>query len=393
MLLALLVLNTLLGVLCLVVARGERRSGALRLWGWGLLSYAIGLLITIPTVIPVDLRKVVGNALIAYAPVLTVAGLLCHTTVRLDRRWVGLGFALTVLLLIANHSLARYSVIVDMVAPAPIANVLYIFAATALLRHPPDDAKAAARFLAGILVFCVVVWTLRLIVIWLSMGATNDRDRADLTIALFAIAQMVIAVAATLGLLWVEVRNMQAALQRLANNDPLTGLANRRATVARFEQEAARAARHRRPFSLVVFDVDHFKKVNDTHGHGVGDRTLKYVADVLNTHKREIDSVGRIGGEEFVVILTEEAAGGALAAADRLRETVAAGRVQSEHHSIQVTVSGGVATYPDDGENWDQLFAAADRRLYESKREGRNRVTCGAAPELRVLPAIPAEAS
>ena len=133
-----------------------------------------------------------------------------------------------------------------------------------------------ARF-SGLFIFSVVVWTLRMISITTTVGATNDRERADLTIALFAIAQIVITVASTLGMMWIEVRNMQAELQRLADTDALTGLPNRRATMDRVREEAARAARHRREFSLVVFDIDFFKRINDTHGRdsrdSVPDRT------------------------------------------------------------------------------------------------------------------------
>jgi diguanylate cyclase (GGDEF)-like protein len=383
MLLALLVLNSLLGVLCLVVARSERKSEALRLWGWGLLAYSVGLLITIPPAIPIALRKVSGNALIALAPVLTVDGLLRHTTVRLRRSWVTIAFGLTVLALVVNHLQPNYSVIVDMVAPAPLANVLYIFAAYAMVRHPPSDARSAARFLAGILIFCTFVWTARLLIIWQSLGGSNDRDRADLTVALFAIAQMIIAVAATLGLLWVEVRNMEAELRRLANTDGLTNLLNRRATVTRFEEEAARAARYQRAFSLIVFDVDHFKHVNDTYGHTVGDTALKHVAAVLEQNRRQVDIVGRIGGEEFVVVLTEEPGEGATEAADRLREAIAS--VPLPDQGLQLTVSGGVATYPFDGRTWDEVFAAADHRLYDSKENGRNRVT-GPPPRPQSFP-------
>ena len=392
MVLALLVLHCLLGVLCVVVARGERRSDALRLWGWGLLAYAAGLLITIPPIIPTALRKVVGNGLIAYAPVLTVSGLLRHTRTRLDKRWISLALGLTFLVLVLNHARPSYSVIIDMVAPAPIANVLYIIAAIALVREPPGDAKSAARFLAALLVFCVVVWTLRLMVIWSSLGGTNDRDRADLTVALFAIGQMVIGVASTLGLLWVEVRNMSAELQRVANHDHLTALPNRRATVARFEEEAARATRHERSFSFVVFDIDHFKSVNDTYGHVFGDETLKHVADLLRANVREVDGVGRIGGEEFVVIMPEETTVGAVAAANRLRESIAAETLLHGSISMRVTVSAGVATYPADGTSWEELLAAADQCLYESKRSGRNRVTGASAVELRYVAPIPGEA-
>jgi diguanylate cyclase (GGDEF)-like protein len=378
LLLALLVLNVLLGVLCLVVARGERRSAALRLWGWGLLTYSAGLLITLPSPIPLAVAKMVGNAMIAYAPILSVGGLLMHTSFRLDRRWTTLGFAVSVLPIVLNHLRPNFAVLIDILSPAPIANVLFIIGAVALVRRPPAEARSAARFLAAILVFSVVVWSLRLLFIWSSIRGTNDRERADLTIALFAIAQMVIAVAATLGLLWVEVRKMEAALHRLADCDALTGLPNRRATTERFAGEVARASRHQREFALLLFDIDYFKRVNDTLGHLAGDKVLRDVAAALDRGRRAVDIVGRIGGEEFVVILAEEGSDGAMMAANRLRENVAQG--------LSVTVSGGLAVYPTDGLDWDRLFAVADERLYAAKNGGRNRIE-GPPERLRaVLP-------
>ncbi|HEX4495788.1 MAG TPA: GGDEF domain-containing protein [Thermoanaerobaculia bacterium] len=374
LLLALLVLNTLLGVLCLAVSRGQRDPRALRLWGWGLLMYSAGLLITIPEAIPFALRKIVGNALIAYAPILTIGGSLSHTPFRLRRRWTTLAFAASVLPIVVNHLGNHYEVLVDILAPAPIANILFILGAVVLLRDPPPDARGAARLVAASFLISVLVWSLRVFAVWSSIGGTNDRDRADLTIALFSIAQMVTAVASTLGLLWIEVRMMEAELRRLANQDPLTGLPNRRATVERFQQETSRAARHRRDFGLLLFDVDRFKAVNDTHGHQVGDLALRQVSTVLGTEKREVDAVGRIGGEEFVVLLVEEELAGALVAANRLRERIAAATLKHQSLELSVSVSGGLAMYPADGTDWDHLFAVADRRLYAAKSGGRNRV-------------------
>jgi diguanylate cyclase (GGDEF)-like protein len=366
LLLALLVLNILLGVLCLVVARGERRSAALRLWGWGLLVYSAGILITLPSPIPVAMAKIIGNGMIAYAPILSVSGLLMHTPTRLDVRWTHVGFAASVLPIVINHLRPNFVVLVDLLSPAPIANVLFVIGAVALVRRPLAEARSAARFLAAILGFSVVVWSLRLLFIWSTIRGTNDRERADLTIALFAIAQMVIAVAATLGLLWVEVRKMEAALRKLADCDALTGLPNRRATTERFAGELARAERHGREFALLLLDVDHFKRVNDTLGHLAGDKVLRDVAAILESSRRAVDVVGRIGGEEFVVILTEEGSDGAVTAADRLRQTIAL--------NLSVTVSGGLAVYPSDGLDWDRLFATADQRLYAAKEGGRNRI-------------------
>jgi diguanylate cyclase (GGDEF)-like protein len=383
LLLALLILNVLLGTLCLVVARGERRSPALRLWGWGLLVYSIGILITIPAFLPFALRKIVGNGLIAYAPILNISGVLHHTGLRLNRRWTTAAFLVSVAPIVVNHlgPLGSHpSVFVDILSPAPIADVLFLLAAWRLVRDPPADARVAARFLSSIFLFTVLLWTLRIVAIWTSLGGSNDRDRADLTIALFGIAQMVSAVAATLGLLWIEVRKMEAALRRLADSDALTGLPNRRATVRRFREEAERAARYGRPFALAVFDVDHFKQVNDTHGHLAGDALLKHVAAVLAAGNRSSDRVGRIGGEEFVVLLAEQDRTGALAAANRLREEVAASGLTYDGRTLQVTMSGGLALYPEDGADWDPLFTVADRNLYAAKHGGRNRVEGAATP-------------
>ncbi len=385
LLLALLILNALLGTLCLVVGRGERRSAALRLWGWGVLLYSAGILITIPPFLSLALRKIVGNAMIAYAPILTTEGVLSNTRFRLRRRWTTLAFLVSVIPIVINHLRPRPLVLVDFFAPAVIANVLFILAAVVLVRDPVAEARSASRFLAALMAFSVAIWTLRMISIFTSVGATNDRDRADLVIALFAIAQIVAVVATTLGLLWIEVRKMEAALRRLADTDGLTGLPNRRATVTRFAEEAARAARHDLSLALVVFDIDHFKLVNDTYGHLAGDAALRHVAKVLAEEKRSTDVVGRIGGEELVVILTEEDAEGAASAANRLREAVAAAPLAAGGAIFSMTLSGGIGVVPSDGGDWDAVFAAADRRLYTAKEGGRNRIE---GPPLRASMAV-----
>lgn len=374
LLLALLILNALLAGLCLAVARGERKSQALRLWAWGLLVYSIGLLITLPSALPFDFRKILGNGLIAFSPILTVEGAVAYTSYRLNRRWITAAYILTVLPIIVNHSGGHFSVLVDLLSPAPLANILFLVAAVALMRFAPRDARHASRFVAAIFVFDVVVWCLRMWAVTSSIGISNDRERADLVIALFSIAQIVAAVASTLGLLWIEVRLMQAELARLANSDALTGLPNRRATMARFAEELSRAERRGRPVSLVVFDVDHFKRINDIYGHLAGDAALRHIASILDTSRREVDLAGRVGGEEFTVILGEEGAEEAFVAANRMREAIAATPFEYQALKIPLSISGGISTYPADGTEWDRLFAAADDRLYAAKEGGRNRV-------------------
>jgi len=374
MVLALLVMFVLLGTLCVIVARSERKSQGLKLWGWGELVYSAGLLITLATFLPLAPIKIIGNSMIAFAPILSAAGALADTRYRLNKRWTGFGYALAVIPIIINHLGSHPLVLVDFLAPAPIANVLFVVAALALIKSPPADAKSPARFLAAIFIFSVLVWSMRMLTLFLSVGGTNDRDHSDLTISLFAIAQMVAGVAATLGFLWVEVRKMEADLERIAYFDPLTALPNRRATMIRFQDEISRAERRSRPFGLLVVDLDHFKRFNDTYGHQAGDAVLVHAAGTLGQRKRREDALGRIGGEEFLMILTDCSAADAMDAAGRLCHGLAESNLFYEDKELTVTMSGGLAMYPSDGTDWDTLFSAADLRLYEAKQGGRNRV-------------------
>jgi diguanylate cyclase (GGDEF)-like protein len=163
-------------------------------------------------------------------------------------------------------------------------------------------------------------------------------------------------------------------LARRATTDALTGLLNQGEFQRRLQLEYARALRYGRPMALVMFDLDHFKAINDSHGHQVGDRTLRAVADAMVPQVRPQDVLGRVGGEEFALVLPETAPAEARLVADRLRATVEA----LEHDDLpRITVSAGVADMVDDP-GLDALYADADRALYEAKRAGRNRVCCAA---------------
>lgn len=373
MLLALLVVHIVLGSLSLAVGMGLQRPLALRYWGTGLFVNALGILVALPDDLPFGYNRVLSIGVIGLAAILATSGILRNSGYRYNKTLVAIAYVMVLLAVIANHMRAEYSVAFDFVAPAAFPASLFVFTAQALFRTPTPDAKTACRFLGGIMLFAVFVWLLRIYFVIDSLGGTNERDRADLAIALFAIAQIVIAVGATLGLLWVEVRKMETTLRWLAGTDVLTSLPNRRATLIKFQEEAARGIRHQRPYSIVLFDIDNFKKVNDDYGHAFGDDVLRQVARALEHEKREVDVVGRFGGEEFVVILSEEGPESATRAAVRLHERVreVAG---PDSTPIPLTLSGGVASAPDDGSTWDELFAAADGRLYEAKRMGRDRI-------------------
>ncbi|HTV20452.1 MAG TPA: sensor domain-containing diguanylate cyclase, partial [Polyangiaceae bacterium] len=175
---------------------------------------------------------------------------------------------------------------------------------------------------------------------------------------------------------------MVKRLEELATTDGLTGLLNKRALTEMARQKLRSAQRFKKPLSVLVCDLDHFKRVNDTYGHDVGDRVIAGFADALRRAKRETDAVGRIGGEEFVVVCEQTDPTGAELLAMRVRQELAATTFVTKDGPLAVTCSVGVATYPQAGKEWDELFKATDEALYASKRGGRDRVTLW-SPRLR----------
>lgn len=162
-------------------------------------------------------------------------------------------------------------------------------------------------------------------------------------------------------------------LRRLATRDALTGLLNRRAFDELISDETERALRLKRPFALVMLDVDHFKSVNDTHGHSAGDTVLATVARVLEAQVRTIDKVARVGGEEFAVLLMETGREDGFAVAERLVDAVRRTPVTLKNgETLNMTVSAGTAVLRPDGTP-ESLIAAADTALYRAKHEGRDR--------------------
>ena len=164
------------------------------------------------------------------------------------------------------------------------------------------------------------------------------------------------------------------ALERLASIDGMTGLNNRRNFMELAESEWARFKRYGRPLALLMIDVDHFKSVNDTYGHDIGDEVIRAVADTLQKQKRVPDIAGRLGGEEFALLLPEATLDSAVAAAERLRGLVEAQVIAVDGQHIPVTISVGASAVQAETLGIEELIKQADVALYEAKRSGRNRV-------------------
>jgi diguanylate cyclase (GGDEF)-like protein/PAS domain S-box-containing protein len=173
-----------------------------------------------------------------------------------------------------------------------------------------------------------------------------------------------------------DKREASENLRRSTSCDHLTGIANRRAFFESGELEMERCRRSPRPLSLILFDADHFKRVNDRYGHAAGDKVLRHLAATLAATFREVDVVARLGGEEFAVLLPSTDLPSAAAVANRLRHAIGDQAVEVDGVKIRYTVSGGVATMDADVEGLDALMKRADRALYAAKADGRNRIEC-----------------
>jgi two-component system, cell cycle response regulator len=179
-----------------------------------------------------------------------------------------------------------------------------------------------------------------------------------------------------------EVERQKAELQRISRTDALTGLDNRRHLEERLEEMFEHARRLHEPLACVMVDLDHFKSVNDTHGHQVGDAVLEQLAAILRREAREIDRVGRYGGEEFMLLLPGAQIDSAVTFAERVRRAVEAHTFAFEGGTVRRTGSFGVAGWPHPRvANADSLVRAADEALYVAKETGRNRVVRFAGPE------------
>jgi diguanylate cyclase (GGDEF)-like protein len=172
----------------------------------------------------------------------------------------------------------------------------------------------------------------------------------------------------------IQNARMFREMQVLAITDSLTGLHNRRHFFDQAGREFDRARRYRHFLSAIMLDIDHFKSFNDAHGHAAGDRVLRAVALLCRKSLREIDILGRYGGEEFAALLPETPLPAAWNAAERLRRGVAELAVETEHGNLSVTVSVGLAAMTDDCPDLPALLARADAALYAAKAAGRNRV-------------------
>jgi diguanylate cyclase (GGDEF)-like protein len=195
------------------------------------------------------------------------------------------------------------------------------------------------------------------------VGELFNRGMADFVLCAFAF-------------LLQRITAVERVLFKLSTSDPLTGALNRRQFMALLSREQKRAERYAARYSLLMVDIDHFKKINDTYGHQTGDEAIRRMAEVCQAHLRPTDMLCRYGGEEFLVALTHTDEAGARIAAERIREAVAKVEIAADGRTVRMTVSIGVTSFVP-AVRVEQLIECADQALYAAKTGGRNQVRVG----------------
>lgn len=201
------------------------------------------------------------------------------------------------------------------------------------------------------------------------------RNRRHLIIDFLVTLALLLGIVSFLGWnLASRLDSTQKRLKRIATTDELTGLRNRRYIMEHLDKEYQRAARTSAPLSLVLMDIDHFKRINDEFGHAFGDVVLKAVAREMEDSLRSYDLLGRIGGEEFLIASPGSTLDDAAGLAERIRERVRARTIANRNNEVRVTISAGVTSLSEQDAKADSLLARADEALYLAKQQGRDRV-------------------
>ncbi|HVB72283.1 MAG TPA: diguanylate cyclase [Ktedonobacteraceae bacterium] len=260
-----------------------------------------------------------------------------------------------------------------------------------------DDAQPTWRATGLILLFYVLTLVVYALAIYLLQKSSNSLLQIGICAGGIALSGLValriifvvrktVVYARELHSLHIELHaknhklsEANTQLQALATTDPLTGLSNHRSLIAAIEQEMARAYRYRHKCTILFLDLDHFKAINDTYGHSIGDSILCDFAAQVNLNLRETDLQGRWGGEEFLVILPETGMEEACHISERVRSTIAS-HAFSMGGGMSLTCSIGIATFPDDASDRDGLVTCADQAMYAAKRLGRNQVRAASDP-------------
>jgi diguanylate cyclase (GGDEF)-like protein len=346
----------------------------MRIWVGGLWIATLGvLLVGLRTHIPDFLSIVVGNGALVLSNVFMLNGICQHLGQSFRWHWP-ISFAL---LYTAMSAWLTY-VTPDLHARVVIASlqaVLFNLAyAYLLLRYSDPTIRTSCRIAATIMLINAVFFAIRTFTP-IASSAGQDLMKAGTPIAATYVIGILTGLASYFGLLQLVTERLMVDLRRAAHTDGLTGLLNRSAIVAEGRESLARCQQRGQPFALLIFDLDHFKQINDRWGHDAGDAVLRHVTSILRDLSHWPGCLAsRYGGEEFVLALPGATLDQALDVAEKLRQTLALSHARIDNHFIPVTASIGVAVARA-GARFEQLVRQADEAMYRTKFDGRNGVS------------------
>ena len=345
-------------------------------WAAGMAAVALACLLSAFRGNWPDLLSiVVANGLFLFSACSWTEGTLLFYGRPPRRKWLALA-GLASALLIAWHTLAEPNYAVRLIVFTATASLLYATQAGVALRH--GERHFVTWFFTGALMLESAMMLLRCVTGMVALGPDANFFSADhLQVAYLMLANSMPLVLST-GFFMAATRKIQVHLEELSRHDSLTNILNRRAFLEQFQNEQARHQRQRHELAVILLDIDHFKNINDTYGHAAGDAVLVRVCATVQQLLRKNDAFGRIGGEEFAILLPDTALGPALLVAERIRLSVAA---MVSLDNMQVTLSAGITTLAAATETPQEAMRRADQALYRAKTTGRNRSVLAHASE------------
>ncbi|AVR98556.1 GGDEF domain-containing protein [Pseudoduganella armeniaca] len=360
----------------LLLYRAGSRAAGLVDWSLaGLLffsSNAVAFAASLTEVYDISIAAI-GNALYIAGHFGVLAGLRRHLGLK-PRYGVLLALVLAIVL-VHRTEFAQASVANRLLMFAPVIVSINAAVAWLIWRLPHSEARPAYLPLMGL----ELLFMLQILV---RTGYIAVHRTTDLTFmgnqalqTLGSLSVFVFLMVAGMGCALIVIRHQELALRKASLTDSLTGWLNRRALHDVAERECLRAQRSGERLSLLTFDIDHFKGINDRYGHSVGDSAIQHVTALAAQALRGYDALFRLGGEEFAVLLTGNSDDTLLRIAERVRDLIARTPLVADHKAVALTVSIGLASCAPGDTEWEDALRRADLALYRSKREGRNRVT------------------
>jgi len=340
-----------------------------RLWAVGNVIISVGLAITnLPGWMPFVAHAVLGYGVLAYGMAVVMRGLFIYCNGQLEQRWLVL---IAALIVIIN---GYFGYVDPSLRARLVASSLYFAALNGLC------AVVLARYggWRGVIVtvagFTLLALALFMRGAYFLFHADPNDTRGSVVVALGLLVVPLAQVCILYGLIILVMRRHAERLRQLSTLDPLTGALNRAGLEVQGRRVAQRTLRSGRSLAVIMIDADHFKNINDTYGHPVGDEVLRHMVRLLKAELRPHDLLARYGGEEFVMVLDGLSLQDAVKVAERLRSRIESELVGVEQITVRYTASVGVSCSDEHGHDLIQLISASDAAMYSAKRSGRNRV-------------------